>query len=445
MSFFAQIADATAGSATLSIGPFALLALAIPVLLLGEFIFHRVGWLHRANVPAPIIGGLLVAVVLVVLARFAPGLVTLQGSTANAVWLWPVLPHWGLGAPSMTDVERPLLILFFTCVGFNASWSVARKGGLPLVILLALSIGLAGVQAGTGALTALALGENPLLGIMAGNVSLMGGFGTAAGFAPEFEKAGLIGAASIGLAAAAAGVIAGGLVAGWTGGRLVQHKLHRAGKSSESARLTQADEAAVEPHGFIAEVKELAGSFGSVLMHLAVLVVCMKLGAFLSVFIQSSGLTFPVYMGSMIVAAILRNAHDLLRGTTLKSERVDAIGSVALMWLLAIVMIDLQLTQLLSSALPLLVILAVQVALIACIAYFVTFRLMGRDYEAAVSSAGMIGYGLGATSNAMATMRVMIRRFGPAPRSMLIVPIVGSFLVDFFNAVLTTAALNILK
>ena len=115
------------------------------------------------------------------------------------------------------------------------------------------------------------------------------------------------------------------------------------------------------------------------------------------------------------------------------------------MWLLAIVMIDLQLSQLLSSAVPLLVILAVQVALIALLAYFVTFRLLGSDYEAATMSAGMIGYGLGATSNAMATMRVMIRRFGPAPRAMLIVPIVGSFLIDFFNAVLTTTALNFLK
>jgi ESS family glutamate:Na+ symporter len=443
MHLFAQIADAAASSSTLFIGPFALLALAIPVLLLGEFIFHRIGWLHRSNVPPPIIGGLLVAVVLVLLARFTPGFVTLQGSTANPFWLWPVLPQWGLGAPGLTDVERPLLILFFTCVGFNASWSVARKGGLPLVILLLLSIGLSVVQAGSGALTAVALGEHPLLGIMAGNVSLMGGFGTAAGFAPEFEKAGLAGAASIGLAAAAFGVIAGGLVAGGIGGRLVQHKLHRAGKGP--AGIQEADAAAVEPSGFMAEVKELAGSAGSALLHLAVLVACMKLGAFLSVFIQRTDLTFPVYMGSMIVAAILRNAHDVLRGTWMKTERVDAIGSVALMWLLAIVMIDLQLTQLLSSALPLLVILSVQVVLIALLAYFVTFRLMGRDYEAATMSAGMIGYGLGATSNAMATMRVMIRRFGPAPRAMLIVPIVGSFLIDFFNAVLTTTALNVLK
>lgn len=443
MHLFAQIADAGTSSPSLYIGPFVLLALAIPVLLLGEFIFHRVGWLHRSNVPPPIIGGLLVAIVLVFLARFVPGFVTLQGSTTNAVWLWPVLPQWGLGAPGLTDVERPLLILFFTCVGFNASWSVARKGGLPLVILLALSIGLSVVQATGGALTAVALGEHPLLGIMAGNVSLMGGFGTAAGFAPEFEKAGLAGAASIGLAAAAFGVIAGGLVAGGIGGRLVQHKLHRAGKGP--AGVTEADATAVEPAGFIAEVRELAGSAGSVLLHLTVLVVCMKLGAFFSVFMQRTGFTFPVYMGSMIVAAILRNAHDLLRGTWMKTERVDAIGSMALMWLLAIVMIDLQLSQLLSSALPLLVILAVQVALIAVLAYFVTFRLLGGDYEAATMSAGMIGYGLGATSNAMATMRVMIRRFGPAPRAMLIVPIVGSFLIDFFNAVLTTTALNFLK
>jgi ESS family glutamate:Na+ symporter len=443
MCFFAQIVDTAAASSTLFIGPFALLALAIPVLLLGEFIFHRVGWLHRANVPPPIIGGLLVAVVLVLLARFAPDAVTLQGSTTNAVWLWSVLPQWGLGAPGLMDVERPLLILFFTCVGFNASGSVARKGGLPLVILLLLSVGLSVVQAGTGALTALALGEHPLLGIMAGNVSLMGGFGTAAGFAPEFEKAGLAGAAAIGLAAAAFGVIAGGLVAGGIGGRLVQHKLHRAGKGPVG--IQEADAAAVEPAGFIAEVKELMESAGSMLLHLAVLVVCMKLGAFLSVFIQRSGFTFPVYMGSMIVAAIVRNAHDLLRGTWMKTEQIDAIGSVALMWLLAIVMIDLQLSQLLSSALPLLAILAVQVVLIAVLAYFVTFRLMGRDYEAATMSAGMIGYGLGATSNAMATMRVMIRRFGPAPRAMLIVPIVGSFLIDFFNAMLTTTALNVLK
>ena len=306
-----------------------------------------------------------------------------------------------------------------------------------------MSIALAVLQAGTGVLTALAVNENPLLGIMAGNVSLMGGFGTAAGFAPEFEQAGLSGAASIGVAAAAFGVIAGGLVAGGVGGALVRRKLHRAGTGRIGRK--HLDAAVSEPVGFIAEVKVLARDLGGVLLHLVVLVACMKLGAFVSVIIQKSGITFPVYMGSMIVAAVLRNLHDLFRGKWMKTERVEAIGSLALMWLLAIVMIDLQLSQLIRSALPLLVILSVQVVLIASVAYFVTFRLMGRDYEAATISAGMIGYGLGATSNAMATMRVMVQRFGPAPRAILIVPIVGSFLIDFVNAVITTTALNFLK
>lgn len=443
MILVAQGVAAQTGASPFTIGPFALLVLAIPVLLLGEFVFRRVGWLHRSNVPPPIIGGLLIAIALVLCAEFLPGVVALQGSTANPYWLWIVRPDWHLGAPPPTDVERPLLILFFTCVGFNASWSVARKGGWPLLILLGLSVALAVLQAVTGALTAVALNEHPLLGIMAGNVSLMGGFGTAAGFAPEFEKAGLTGAASIGLAAAAFGVIAGGLVAGGVGGALVRNQLHRAGKNSPGTKpLAPAVPASA---GFVAEVKELAGAAGSVLQHFTVLLLCMKLGAFLSVFIQKSGITFPVYMGSMIVAALLRNAHDLRRGRWMQTERVDAIGSVALMWLLAVVMIDLQLSQLLRSALPLLAILGVQVVLIALVAYTVTFRLMGRDYEAATISAGMIGYGLGATSNAMATMRVMVQRFGPAPRALLIVPIVGSFLIDFANAVITTTALNILK
>jgi glutamate:Na+ symporter, ESS family len=141
----------------------------------------------------------------------------------------------------------------------------------------------------------------------------------------------------------------------------------------------------------------------------------------------------------------VRNLHDALNGSWLKTERIDGIGSVALMWLLAVVMIDLQLSQLAHAAVPMIVILTVQVLVLAALAYWLVFWIMGRDYEAAVMSAGMIGFGLGATSNALATMRVLARRFGPAPRAFLIVPIVGAFLIDFANALLTTTALNLLK
>ncbi len=438
MQFFAQ-----ASAATVSIGPFFLLFLALPIVLFGEVLTARVGWLRRSNVPAPIVGGLIVAFALLICGETLPGAAALQGNTANPYWLWSVLPQWSFTAPRATDVERPLLILFFTCIGLNASWRVAKQGGLPLLVYLALAAGIALLQAVGGAATALALGQNPLLGIMTSNVSLMGGFGTAAGFAPEFEKAGLAGAATVGIAAAAFGVIAGGFVAGIVGGRLIERNLRLNSVASQPDGAVE--RAAESEGGFLSEVRDLARSGRSTLLHLAVLFVCMKLGAFVSAFIQSTGVTFPVYMGSMIVAALVRNTHDFAGRARLRTDRTDAIGSVALMWLLAVVMMDLQLSQLAHAALPMLAILTIQVIWIAALAYWLVFRVMGRDYEAAVMSAGLIGFGLGATSNALATMRVISRRFGPAPRAFLIVPIVGAFLIDFANALLTTTALNFFK
>lgn len=423
------------------IGPFALLLLAVPVVLAGEWLTRRIGWLRASNIPPPIAAGLLVAVLLLLANHFAPGALGVQGSTGHPLWTWLVSPDWRFVAGKPTDVERPLLILFFTGIGLNASWRLARQGGKPLLIYLGLAAAIALIQAVTGAGTAVALGQNPLLGIICSNVSLMGGFGTAAGFAPEFEKAGLAGAASIGLAAAAFGVIAGGLIAGLVGGRLVGRKL---GRTATGGAANDAGDAG-DDNGFLGELRRLLRTPGAALLHLLVLAGCMKLGAFVSVFIQGLGLTFPVYMGSMLVAALVRNLHDLARGDWLKTECIDGIGATALAWLLAVVMIDLQLAQLAHAALPMLVILALQVALLAALAYWVVFRLMGRDYEAAVMSSGMIGFGLGATSNALASMRVLVSRFGPAPKAFLIVPIVGAFLIDFANAIITTASLNFLK
>lgn len=431
------------GPAVVSIGPFALLLLAVPVVLFGELLTARVSWLRRCNIPPAIVGGLIVAGALLLCAEFRPGFITLDGNTASASWLWPVLPQWGLTAPRPTDVERPFLILFFTCIGLNASWRVAKQGGLPLMIYLGLAASIAVLQAVGGVATALTLGQSPFLGIMTSNVSLMGGFGTAAGFAPEFEKAGLAGAASIGIAAAAFGVITGGVIAGLVGGALIERKIHR--RSNEPAPSLPPANTAASDQGLLSEMRELLRTGGSTLFHLIILILCMKLGAFLSLAIQRTGITFPVYMGAMMISALVRNAHDAAGLTILKTERVDGIGSVGLMWLLAVVMIDLQLSQLAHAAVPMLIILTIQVALLAALAYWLVFRLMGRDYEAAVMSAGMIGFGLGATSNALATMRVLARRFGPAPRAFLIVPIVGAFLIDFVNALLTTTALNFFK
>lgn len=424
---------------SMEVPAFALLGLAIPVVLLGEWLVHQLGWLQRANIPAAIVGGLLVSVGLLVCAEVRPGLLAINGNTANAFWLWPVLPQWDFVVAKPTGVERPLLILFFTCIGLNASWRTTKQGGRWLVMFWALASLIAVIQSVVGMGLAKAMGQNPLLGLMTGNVTLMGGFGTAAGFAPEIEQAGLTGAATIGVAAATFGVLVAGLLAGVIGGALIEKKVGRAQEDDGGVAAVAAKK------GFLAEVQGLSSELPGVARHLAVLLVCMKLGAFVSAWIQSLGITFPVYMGALLVAAVARNLHDAAGGAWLDTGVTNRIGSVALAWLLAVVMVGLQLVQLAHAALPMLVILTVQVALTLAVVYALVFRVMGRDYEAAVMSAGMIGFGLGATSNALATMRSLVQRFGAAPQAFLIVPVVGGFLIDFSNALVTTVALNFFR
>lgn len=422
------------------IGPFALLVLALPVVLAGEWISRRFPGLGRLHIPPAILGGALVALGVLIAGEVRPGSVRIQGETSAVAWLWPILSQWDFSAPRPTGVERPLLILFFTCMGLNASWALARQGGRPLLLFFGAASLLAVVQAGVGASVAGALGQNPLLGVLAGTTALMGGFGTVAGFAPEFTKAGLEGAPVFGVAAAAYGVIAGGILAGIVGARLLRAQI---GVQGEAAGAGPAAEGPVT--GVASLARSLAEMGRVAVLHSALVLVCMKAGAFLSAFLQARGLTFPVYMGALVVAAVVRNAHDVLGGRWLRTGCADAIGAFALTWLLAVVMISLQLAQLSRAALPLLLILAVQTALTVLLARTLVFRLMGRDREAAMMTAGFVGFGLGATSNALASMRELAARFGPAPRSFLIVPIVGAFLIDFTNALVTTLALNLLR
>ena len=422
------------------IGPFALLVLALPVVFAGEWINRRIPGLARLHIPPAILAGALVALAVLIAGGVRPGSVRIQGETSAVAWLWPVLAQWGFSAPRPTGVERPLLILFFTCMGLNASWARARQGGRPLFLFFGAASLLAVAQAALGAGLAGALGQNPLLGVLAGTTALMGGFGTVAGFAPEFTKAGLEGAPVFGVAAAAYGVIAGGILAGIVGARLLRGQTGAAGPGSGSGPSTESPGT-----GLLALALSLFGAGKVALFHLALVMVCMKAGAFLSALLQAGGLTFPVYMGALVVAAVVRNVHDAFDARWLRVGCADAIGALALTWLLAVVMINLQLGQLSRAALPLLVILAGQTALTVAIARALVFRLMGRDREAAMMTAGFVGFGLGATSNALASMRELAARFGSAPRAFLIVPIVGAFLIDFTNALVTTLALNLLR
>lgn len=425
----------------MSISAWFTVALAIPVLLLGEFLVMRIKLLSRFNIPAPVVGGLLLS--LLVLGGNLSGAfaVRFDTSVTAAWWTWLVTtePDW-IKAPAK-NVNLPFLVAFFTCIGLNASWTLVKRGSTQVLIFLGVAGVLAVIQNGIGVGLAKLLGVSPLLGLVCGSVTMTGGHGTALGFAADLEKAGLSGAAVLGVAAATFGLVAGGLLGGPLGGTLIRKRNLSPGISA-GAHLEAGQSA---ESGIVADLRALAQFGKPFLLHLALLLIVIKLGAWVSWLIQQTKITFPVYMGAMLLGVAVRNLFDLSAARWIKTEIIDSIASVALGIFLAIAMMSLNLIELANAAVPMLIILSVQVVVMALYAQFVTFRVMGRDFDAAVMAGGHCGFGLGATPNAVANMKVLVERFGPAPRAFLVVPIVGAFLIDFLNATNITIFLNLFK
>lgn len=422
----------------LLLSPWLLLLAAVPVLLLGEALTRQVRLLSQFNIPAPVVGGLLVALVVLLGAVSGLFLVKLGTKTTVAWWTWLVCiePEWA--QRPARDVQAPFLVGFFTCIGLNASWALARRGSVQVLTFLVCAAVLAVIQNALGVGLAKLLGVSPLLGLVCGSATMTGGHGTVLGFAGEFVKAGLPNAAVVGVAAATFGLVAGGLLGGPVGGGLVR-KFSLRGSTPASTAVS--GEALVST-GILEDFRALARFGRAALLHLLLVLLVIKAGAWASHGIQALKLTFPVYMGAMILGVLLRNALDLLRPGLVRTEVIEVLAALALGFFLAIAMMSLNLIELANAALPMLVILSAQVVVMAAFAWFVTFRVMGRDYDAAVMVGGHCGFGLGATPNAVANMQSLVRRFGPAPRAYLVVPLVGAFLIDFFNALNITAWLN---
>jgi ESS family glutamate:Na+ symporter len=337
-------------------------------------------------------------------------------------------------------VNLPFLVAFFTCIGLNASWSLVKRGSGWLILFLLLSALLAVAQNLIGVVMARLLGVSPLLGIVCGSLTLTGGVGTALGFAPDLEKAGLTGAAVVGVAAATFGLVAGGLLGGPLGGRLIQ----RRNLKPDVAPGVHLEAGSTGESGVLQDIRHLVAYGRPWLLHLLILLACIKAGSWVSYLIQQSGITFPVYMGAMILGLVVRNGIDVSGRRWIRTEIVDTLASVALGLFLAIAMMSLNLIELAHAAAPMLIILAIQIIAMGCFARFVTFPCMGGNYDAAIMAAGQCGFGLGATPNAVANMKTLVDRFGPSPRAFLIVPVVGGFLIDFLNALNITLFLNFL-
>jgi ESS family glutamate:Na+ symporter len=414
------------------------LALAALFLFIGGIAQGRVGFLKRASIPAAAIGGLLFAALVLLLRS--------RGTLAVAL---------------DTSLRTPLQIAFFTTIGFGATLALLGAGGWRMILFFVIAslAGLLQNVAGVG--VALALGAPAALGVICGSLTLMGGPATGLAFTAQFEELGITGAGALIIASATFGLFVSSFVGNPVAALLIRRFRLAAPREEIKQDATaefwaigamgQIDDAQAEADdGARAKGEELPLAGGELLRNLLILLVVMGFGALLGMYLSSlyvagRRVTLPAYVGAMVLAALVRNLDDRYGWFRLDMRAIEALGGIALALFLVIALMDLKLWQLAGLAVPMLIILAVQVVLMIIYAVAVTFVVMGRDYEAAVTTSGHIGFGLGITANAVANMEALTRRYGAAPRSFLIVPIVGAFFIDFSNALIITLFLNFFR
>ena len=370
---------------------------AIILLLLGRWIKKKVNFFEKFFIPAPVIGGTLFSIIL---------LIGHQTETFTFSF--------------NDDIKNLLMIAFFTTVGFSASLKILKKGGIGVALFLLAAVILVILQDIIGPVLAKALGINPLLGLAAGSIPLTGGHGTSGAFGPYLEDLGATGATVVAVASATYGLIAGCLIGGPIARRLMIKNNLKPTENKEGV-----DNSLL---GSATEVTE--ESLFSAVVYVGI---AMGIGALINNMLAKAGIKFPVYLMGMVVAAIIRNILDFNQ-KQLPFTEIGIVGNISLSLFLSMALMSMKLWQLIDLAIPLIIILLVQTTLMAFFAYFITFNIMGRDYDAAVMSTGHCGFGLGATPNAMANMETFTRSNGPSVKAFFIIPIVGSLFIDFINA-----------
>ena len=385
------------------------LAAAVLVLLLGNYLRKKINFLEKFCIPAPVIGGLLFAIFTCIC--YTTGIIEF----------------------SFDDTLREVcMVFFFTSVGFQANLKVLKSGGRSLIVFLGLVIVLIFSQNLLAIGLSKLLNLNPLIGMCTGSIPMVGGHGTAGAFGPVLEDFNIQGATTICTAAATFGLITGSLVGGPIGKRLIEKRKLMDNVPTEDDSLLVEDEEKHQRHTnmYAAAVFQLILAIG--------------LGTIFSYFLTKTGLTFPTYIGAMLAAALMRNITEYSGKGTIHMGEINDLGGICLSLFLGMAMITLKLWELATLALPLVILLAAQTLLICVFTYFVIFNVMGRDYDAAVLSAGTCGFGMGATPNAMANMQAICDRYVPSVKAYLIIPLIGSLFADFINSLVITFFINIL-
>ncbi len=373
------------------------------VLLLGRWLVAHINFLRAYSIPQPVAGGLLVATLLLALRVLADVEVRFDAS-----------------------LQTPLMLAFFATVGLNADVASLKKGGRVLGIFLLVVTALLVMQNVMGIALAKALGLDPLMGLLAGSITLSGGHGTGAAWGVVFnERHGVASASELAIASATFGLVLGGLIGGPVA-RLLIKRVQVPGGEHGQPQL---------PKGFEQPNQERMITSSSFIETLALLAISMQVGTFLSGFIQGTAFELPTFVCVLFVGVVLRNGLSILDWCPVFEREVSLLGNVSLSLFLAIALMSLKLWDLKSLALPIVILLAAQALLMALFAIFVTFRVMGSNYDAAVLAAGHCGFGLGATPTAIANMQAVTQRFGPSQMAFLVVPMVGAFFIDITNAV----------
>lgn len=383
------------------------LAAAVLVLMLGAYLKSKIHFLEQFCIPAPVVGGLLFAI------------------------FTCICYVTGIAEFSFDDILREVcMVFFFTSVGFQANLKVLKSGGKSLVVFLGLVIFLIISQNLVAVGMSKVLGLSPLIGMCTGSIPMVGGHGTAGAFGPVLEDFNIDGATTICTAAATFGLICGSLIGGPLGKRLIEKKnlLETAIPEDDSLLVEEEEKHERHTNMYPAAVFQLILAIG--------------LGTIFSYFLTKTGMTFPIYIGAMIAAALFRNIGEYTGKFTIHMGEINDLGGISLSLFLGIAMITLKLWQLADLALPLFILLAVQVLLIALFTYFIEFNIMGRDYDAAVLVAGTCGFGMGATPNAMANMQAICEKYTTSVKAYLLIPLVGSLFADFINSLVITFFIN---
>ena len=391
-------------------------------LIVGMVLTRKVAFLQKFCVPSPVSGGIIFSLLTLALYGWCHIEVSFDGT--------------------LKDV---FMLAFFTSVGFQSDLKVIKQGGKLLVIMLTLLVAIIALQNLMPMGITRLMGVDPLIGMASGSISMTGGHGTAGGFASVLERMGLSGAGTIGMAAATFGLIAGSMLGGPLAERIVRTKLTHEQVQTPDEEIDPAmagiesDEAS--PTGRTKRISTNELEFQQYAKASYCIILVMGGGTIVSWLLAKTGVTFPTYFGALILAAIARNtiSDDLL-----DMDRIVSVGNICLSLFLGMAMISLKLWELQNLALPLIAILLSQVLMMALFAYYVAFPLLGRDYDAAVLCAGICGFGLGATPNAMANMSAVCYKYRYAVKPFLIVPIIGAMFADFINTGMITLFLNII-